>query len=56
MLTVILVLFVVLIVAGFPRWPYSQNWGYGPSGVGGILLVIFVVWLLFFGGLHRLHF
>jgi hypothetical protein len=42
---VIILLFLCL--GGLPHWGYSQNWGYGPSGIGGILLLILVLWLLF---------
>ncbi len=52
----LVVLVIILIVGALPRWGYSSGWGYGPSGVGGLILVILVLWLLFGGGLHRLHF
>ena len=50
----LLLLLVVLVVVGvlaYPRWPYSQTWGYAPfGGVGAILLII--VLLLLFGHGH----
>lgn len=46
MRTIILVLLVLLLVGAVPRWPYSAGWGYGPSGLAGALLVIFLVLLL----------
>jgi hypothetical protein len=33
-----------------PAWPYSRSWGYYPSGLLGVLLVI-VVALAFMGHL-----
>ena len=30
-------------LGAFPRWGYSQNWGYGPSGVLGLVLVIVLI-------------
>lgn len=45
-----LLLLVVLIVALFgsaPAWPYSRDWGYGPSGGIGLVLLILVVLMLF---------
>jgi hypothetical protein len=42
-----MILLVVLILALFgamPTWRHSQNWGYGPSGgVGVVLLILFVL-------------
>lgn len=44
---VILVIALILITAALPAWPYSRKWGYGPSCIIGIVVLIFVV--LFFG-------
>ncbi len=41
--TVLLVLLVLLLLGAIPSWPYSRNWGYGPSGVLSILLVVVIV-------------
>jgi hypothetical protein len=29
-----------------PAWPYSRGWGYGPSGLLGVILLILIVLLL----------
>jgi hypothetical protein len=43
----ILLIVVVLLVAGsVPTWNYSRNWGYGPSGLLGLVLVVLLVLLL----------
>ena len=40
-------LVVLLVVLGaLPTWPYSRGWGYGPSGLLGLLLVVLVVMAL----------
>jgi uncharacterized protein DUF3309 len=44
--TLLLVVLIFALVGALPRWSHSQRWGYGPSGVVGILLVILVVLLL----------
>jgi len=44
---ILLVVLLVLLVGSLPRWPYSRKWGYGPSGVLGLLLAIQVVLLIF---------
>jgi hypothetical protein len=46
MMTLILVLLFVMLVSGLPSWPYSRGWGYAPSGVVGLVLIFFIVWLL----------
>ncbi|HEX4581537.1 MAG TPA: DUF3309 family protein [Acidobacteriaceae bacterium] len=32
---------LLLVVVAFPRWPYSRQWGYLPSG--GLVLVALLV-------------
>ena len=42
----LLVVLIVLLMGALPAWPYSRGWGYYPSGVLGIVLVILIVYLL----------
>lgn len=44
---ILLIILVLLLVGAFPSWPYARNWGYGPSGLIGLLLVVLLVMLLF---------
>jgi hypothetical protein len=45
--TILLILLVALLLGLLPSWPYSQGWGYYPSGtVGTILLVVLILVLL----------
>ncbi len=40
------ILFIVLIlflIGGIPAWPHSRNWGYGPAGIIGTILVIYLI-------------
>ncbi len=50
---VLVVVLLLLILGALPAWPHSSSWGYGPSSVGGVLLVLLVVWLLW-GGHFRI--
>jgi uncharacterized protein DUF3309 len=43
---ILLIILVILLLGAIPAWPYSRNWGYGPSGGLGLLVVIVVVLLL----------
>jgi hypothetical protein len=44
--TLVLVLLILLLIGALPAWPYSRGWGYYPSGISGVLLLIVVVLLL----------
>lgn len=43
---ILLIVLIVLLTGGLPTWHYSRNWGYGPSGGLGVLVVILLVLLL----------
>jgi len=43
---ILLILLVLLLAGAVPRWGYNRNWGYGPSGLLGVLLVVVVVLVL----------
>ena len=42
----LLVLLVLILVGGLPRWNYSRNWGYGPSGLLSVVVVTVIILLL----------
>jgi Protein of unknown function (DUF3309) len=47
MLGTILIVFLILALLGaFPRWEYSRDWGYWPSGGVGLALLIVVILVL----------
>ncbi|MHB0878671.1 MAG: DUF3309 family protein [Anaerolineae bacterium] len=44
---ILLVVLLILALAAIPSWPYSRGWGYGPSGILGLILIILLVlWLV----------
>ncbi len=43
---IFLVLVVFMLVGVFPGWPYSRNWGYGPTSVAGLVVLLLLVLLL----------
>lgn len=47
--TIFLIPLIVLLLAAIPAWPYSRGWGFGPSAVVGILLVVMIIMLLLLG-------
>ncbi len=44
--TILLIILVLLLVGAFPSWPHSRNWGYGPTGIVGVLVIVLLVLLL----------
>jgi hypothetical protein len=43
---IVIVVLILLLVGAFPSWQHSANWGYGPSGVLGLVLVIVLILVL----------
>ena len=44
--TILLILVILLLIGAVPAWPHSRGWGYGPSGLLGVVLIILVILLL----------
>lgn len=44
--TILLILLILILIGAIPNWGYSRGWGYGPSGLVGVLLIIIIVLLL----------
>ena len=44
--TILLVVLILALFGALPTWGHSRNWGYGPSGgVGVVLLILFVLFM-----------
>jgi len=48
--TILLIVLVLVLVGAIPAWPYSRGWGYGPSGIVGLIVIVLLI-LLFTGRL-----
>jgi len=48
--TILLIVLILLLLGAIPAWPHSRNWGYGPSGGLGLVLVIILIVVLLRGG------
>jgi hypothetical protein len=44
--TILIIILILILIGAFPAWPHSAGWGYGPSGVVGLILVILLIMLL----------
>lgn len=43
---ILLVILILALIGVLPTWSHSRSWGYGPTGVTGLLVVILIVLLL----------
>ena len=44
--TLVIVVLILVLIGAVPAWPHSRSWGYGPSGIVGVVLVVILVLLL----------
>jgi hypothetical protein len=44
--TLLLIVVILALVGALPSWPHSRSWGYGPSGLLGLVLVVLLVMAL----------
>jgi hypothetical protein len=44
--TILLIILILLLIGAVPAWPYSRSWGYAPSGLLTILVIVAVIALL----------
>ena len=43
---IIVIILILLVVGAVPHWGYSRGWGYGPSGLLGLILIIIIILVL----------
>lgn len=43
---ILLIVLILLVIGAIPAWPHSRKWGYAPSGVLGVVLVILLILFL----------
>jgi hypothetical protein len=44
--TILLIILILILVGVLPTWPHSTSWGYGPSGIVGVIVIIVIVLFL----------
>ncbi|MDP9607626.1 MULTISPECIES: DUF3309 domain-containing protein [Variovorax] len=44
--TILLIILILVLIGAFPSWPHSRSWGYGPSGILGVVVLVVIVLLL----------
>ena len=46
MRTILLIILILILIGVVPVWPHARSWGYAPSGIVGVILVIVIVLFL----------
>ena len=41
--SILIILLILILIGAVPRWPYSTGWGYGPSGIVGVILIVVII-------------
>ena len=44
--TILLIILILMLIGAIPAWPHSRSWGYGPSGILGLIVVVLLALLL----------
>ena len=44
--TILLVVLILMLLGALPSWGHSRNWGYGPSGGLGLVVLILLILVL----------
>ena len=45
LVNILIILLILALLGALPTWRYSAGWGYGPSGMAGVVLVVLIVLL-----------
>jgi hypothetical protein len=41
--TILIIILIIVLIGALPSWPYSRGWGYYPSGLLGLILIILII-------------
>jgi hypothetical protein len=41
--TILIVVLILMLIGSLPRWGYSSGWGYGPSGVLSLIVIVLLI-------------
>ena len=44
--TILLIILIVILIGAIPAWPHSRGWGYGPSGILGVIVIVLLILVL----------
>jgi hypothetical protein len=41
--TILIIILILALIGSLPTWGHSRAWGYGPSGIIGVILIILLI-------------
>lgn len=41
--TILLIILIIVLLGALPAWPYSRSWGYAPTGILSIILIVVLI-------------
>jgi Protein of unknown function (DUF3309) len=44
--TILIIVLILLLIGSLPSWGYSRGWGYGPSGLLGLVVIVLIILFL----------
>jgi fumarate reductase subunit D len=44
--TILLIVFILLLIGALPTWNHSRSWGYAPSGITALIVLVLLFMLL----------
>jgi uncharacterized protein DUF3309 len=44
--TILIIILILLLIGALPSWGYSRGWGYGPSGLLGLVVIVLIILFL----------
>jgi hypothetical protein len=46
LVTILIIILILALIGIIPAWPHSRGWGYMPSGIIGLILIILIIMFL----------
>lgn len=44
--TILLIVVILILIGVLPTWPHARSWGYAPSGLVGVVLIVLLIMFL----------
>ena len=44
--TILLIILILFVIGALPSWNHSKSWGYAPSGIGGLIVIVLIILLV----------
>jgi hypothetical protein len=44
--TILIIILILALLGVIPVWPHSRSWGYAPSGVVGLIVLVLIILFL----------